>query len=241
MTILSFASENNSTDLELLAAWRSGNVRAARTLYRRHFDAICRFFRNKLSNLEEVADLVGDTFLELLKSRARESWQDERVDSLRYYLLGIARNVLYAHFRCNFGLKRSVMTTEELEQHSLEELAPRSMSSIIGGRQELDVLIKALRRLPLRDQLLLEAKYFEYMADGDLAVLLEIPTSTLPGRLRGARNRLVAEVARLSAARGGDGPGVGDPGAAMDQWIAELRALIIRTNPGSADDNPESQ
>lgn len=234
MTILSAAGENKDpTDIELLAAWRAGNMRAARTLYRRHFDAICRFFRNKLSNLEEVADLVGDTFLELLKSRARGSWQDERVDSLRYYLLGIARNVLYAHFRRNFGLKRSPMTTDELEQHSLEELAPRSMSSIVGGRRELDVLIKGLRRLPLGDQILLEAKYFEYMADSDLAVLLEIPASTLPGRLRGARNRLFAEVTSLSMGKG-DG---GDPGAAMDQWIAELRALIIRTNPGSNDDD----
>lgn len=226
------------SDLELLAAWRSGNTRAARTLYHRHFDAICRFFRNKLSNLEEVADLVGDTYLELLKSRARESWSDAGVGSLRYYLLGIARNVLYGHFRRNFGRKRSELTTEELEQHSLEELAPRSMSSIVGGRRELDVLIKGLRRLPLGDQILLEAKYFEYMPDGDLAVLLEIPVSTLPGRLRGARNRLIAEVARLAGGR--EAGAAGDPGVAMDAWIAELRALIVRTNPGSGHDDSTS-
>lgn len=235
--ILSYTNADTPTDFELLAAWGSGNTRAARTLYHRHFDAICRFFRNKLSNLEEVADLVGDTFLELLKSRASESWRDERVTSLRYYLLGIARNVLYTHFRRRFGLKRSTLTTEELEQYSLEELAPRSMSSIVGGRRELDLLIKALRGLPLGDQILLEAKFFEYMADSDLAVLLEIPASTLPGRLRGARNRLIAAVSRLSGDTGGR-IGPADPGEAMDQWIAELRALIIHTNPGSGDDDP---
>lgn len=237
MPISTCLTDDLRSEMDLLAAWRAGDMRAARNLYNRHFDAMCRFFRNKLSNLEEVADLVGDTFLELLKSRARESWSDARISSLRYYLLGIARNVLYGHFRRNLGLKRSHMNVDELEQCSLDELVPRTMSSIVGGRRELDVLIKALRRLPLRDQILLEAKYFEYMPDSELADLIEVPASTLPGRLRSARNRLLAEVERLSAGPSNDH--TRDPGAAMDLWIAELRALIVRTNPSTHDDDAD--
>lgn len=230
MTIPARLAENYATDLALLAAWRRGDMRAARTLYRRHFDAICRFFRNKLSNLEEVADLVGETFLELLKSRARESWDDERVESLRHYLYGIAKNVLYRQLRQRYGLaQRTVVHDAQLDQRSLDELAPRSLSSIVGGRRELDVLIKALRCLPLQDQILLEAKYFEYFSDAELAKLLDWPLSMVPGRLRGARNRLLAAVEQSRS--GGPHFGRDDPGTAMDAWIAELRALIVRTNP----------
>lgn len=237
MKIPACATDESMTDVSLLSAWRRGDMRAARTLYRRHFDAICRFFRNKLSDLEEVADLVGETFLELLKTRSRDSWDDERVESLRHYLYGIAKNVLYRYFRQNYALRQKMIIQDcELEQRSLDELAPRSMSSIIGGRRELDVLIKALRGLPLQDQILLEAKYFEYFSDAELAGLLGLPQSTVPGRLRGARSRLLAKVEQYRA----EGPQFcpDDPGAAMDVWIAELRVLIVRTNPtpGSDDD-----
>lgn len=228
--ITSLSAEDKSGDAFLLAAWRRGDMRAARTLYRRHFQTVCRFFRNKLSSLDEVADLVGDTFLELLKTRSRPSWEDERVESLRYYLLGIARNVLYGHLRRKLQDGQKVpLSDDELEQRSLADLAPRTMSSIIGGRRELDSLIEALRGLPLGDQILLEAKYFEYLADADLAGMLEIPISTLPGRLRGARTRLIAGVNHLYA--GASSRGCESPALAMDTWIAELRTLIARTNP----------
>lgn len=236
MTIPACVTDNSPADASLLGAWRRGDMRAARTLYRRHFDAVCRFFRNKLSNLEEVADLVGETFLELLKTRSRDSWDDERVESLRHYLYGIAKNVLYRYFRQNYALKQKVIIHDcEIEQRSLDELAPRSLSSIIGGRRELDVLIKALRGLPLQDQILLEAKYFEYFSDAELAGLLGLPQSTVPGRLRGARSRLLAGVEQYRA----EGPQFGpdDPGTAMDVWIAELRALIVCTNPTPGPDD----
>lgn len=229
-----FTTDNSTTDVALLAAWRAGDMCAARSLYRRYFDVVCRFFRNKLSNLEEVADLVGETFLELLKSRARESWSDTRIVCFRFFLLGIARNVLFGHFRRNFGRKLEHLTSDELEQRSLEELAPRSLSSIVGGRRELNVLIRALRRLPLREQILLEAKYFEYLPDSELAQLIEIPISTLPGRLRTARNRLIAEVQRLTTVPPDEHEA--DPGAAMDRWTAELRVLMVRTNPRPHDE-----
>lgn len=229
------STDDSSMDAELLAAWRSGDMRAARSLYRRHFDAICRFFRNKLSNLDDVADLVGDTFLELLKTRSRASWDDRQIESLRFYLLGIARNVLYRHFRRRAKRGHELpLSDRELELRSLDELAPRTMSSIVGGRHELDTLIKALRSLPLGDQILLEAKYFEYLSDAALADLLEIPASTLPGRLRSARSRLLVEVRRHRAEYPRDGDA--DPAMATDTWIAELRAVIIESNPRISDE-----
>lgn len=37
-----------TTDVELLEAWRGGDRRAGEQLFERHFDAVSRFFRNKL-------------------------------------------------------------------------------------------------------------------------------------------------------------------------------------------------
>ena len=41
-------------DLELLAAWRSGDRGAGEDLLRRYFDPVCRFFRSKLGTDVEV-------------------------------------------------------------------------------------------------------------------------------------------------------------------------------------------
>lgn len=217
------------SDEALLAAWSRGDMLAAKALYRRHFDTVCRFFRNKLSNLDEVADLVAETFLELVKINAKSSWNSEHVASFRAWLLGIARNLLYRHFRRNYCPVKNVGDDFDFDRYSMEELAPRTLSSIVGGRRELDILIKALRTLPLKDQILLEAKHFEYLMDSELATLLELPTTSIRGRLRSAKERLSAAVERLAAEQGR--PVSSAPGVDMDDYIAEIRALIGRTNP----------
>ena len=51
------------SDGELLEAWQSGDREAGNHLVDRHFDAITRFFRNKVCGDDDVAELVGQTFL----------------------------------------------------------------------------------------------------------------------------------------------------------------------------------
>jgi len=57
------------TDSELFDAWLRGDARAAAELFERHFDAIARFFRNKV--IEGHEDLVQQTFAACLESRDR--------------------------------------------------------------------------------------------------------------------------------------------------------------------------
>lgn len=215
-------SEDPSDDT-LLAAWSRGDESAFKALYHRHFVSVCKFFSTKVSYHEEVKDLVGDTFTELIASRARIAEHTTTITSFRGYLLGIAKHVLYRHLRRNYRLKRRGTTQAiDLSYHSFEDLRPRSLSSIVTGRRELDILIQSLRSLPMEDQVLLEGKYFEYLQDDELAALLEIPPTTLRGRLRRASARLVEEAERRCADRGL--PRSTAPGADMDAYIAELRA-----------------
>jgi len=50
-------------DGELLSAWQAGDAAAGEAFVDRHFDAITRFFRNKVCSEDDVAELVGQTFL----------------------------------------------------------------------------------------------------------------------------------------------------------------------------------
>ena len=56
----------SQTDLELFDAWTSGDTEAAGELFERHYEAVDRFFRNKL--LDGYDDLVQQTFAACLEA-----------------------------------------------------------------------------------------------------------------------------------------------------------------------------
>lgn len=218
----------------LLAAWNAGDRQAGEELCRVHLDVLYRFFCNKVTRLEEVSDLIGDTFLALLESRRRPGASLASVTSFRSYLLGIARHVLLGHLRAYYTQKRGAGdSTAELEETSLADLSARSMSSLVTVRRECCALLQGLRRLSLGDQMLIEAKYFEYLTDAEIATALQIPATSLRRRQMTAMERLHAAVKDSSDAPAyGDGEGLA---AEVVAWFAEIRSQIAATReqPGS--------
>ena len=81
------------TDLELLEAWRGGDRQAGEALFERHFDAIARFFRNKVDH--GIDDLIQRTFLACVESK--DQFRGEA--SFRTFLFAVAHNVLGKHYR----------------------------------------------------------------------------------------------------------------------------------------------
>ncbi len=159
------------SDAELLEVWRGGDAPAGEALLGRHFDAIYRFFSHKTG--EDVSDLVQRTFLGLVE--ARERFRAEA--SVRTYLFAIARNVLKKHFEDR--RKESV----NFELSTLEDLAP-SPSSLVRHRRTEALLVSALRKIPLDQQIALELHYWEGLSGSEVSTVLDIPEATVRSRLR---------------------------------------------------------
>lgn len=201
---------------------------AATRLYRRHFDAIFRFFRNKTADHNDAAELTSETFARLFHKR--DSYAEihtfrDGTPNLRPYLFGIAKFVLFGYIR-----RKTRSETLDLSTQALVDLVPRSPSSIVFACRNLYALSRALRTLPAHDQLLLEAKYFEEMSERELAALLEIPATTVPGRLRGAHTRLKEAVHAQRSAR----PAIQSP-YDIDELINLLRSELLK---GAAKTDP---
>jgi len=90
---------------ELLQAWQGGDREAGNQLVDRHFDAITRFFRNKVCSDDDVAELVGQTFLGCTTGKDRFRGDA----SVRQYLYAIALAPAQRRTRCApawaFGFK----------------------------------------------------------------------------------------------------------------------------------------
>lgn len=177
----------NDEDLVLLEAWRGGDQKAGNQLFNRHFDAICRFFANKVSS--DVDDLIQRTFMACVESK--DGFRGEA--SFRGYLFGVARNILRRHYRD----KRYKGERFDALEVSVHDMGP-GPSMLVAERREQQLLLQALRQLPLDHQITLELYYWESMSGSELAAVLGIPEGTVRGRIRRAKQLLEESLAELS-------------------------------------------
>jgi RNA polymerase sigma factor (sigma-70 family) len=203
------------TDASLLDAWRGGDRGAGEQLFERHVAGITRFFRNKVSS--GIEDLVQDTFLALVEGRERV--RDST--SIRSYLFAIAHNVLRAHLR-GLGRERAI----DDGTTSIADILP-NMSSVVGQHREQQLLLMALRRLPLSDQIILELSFWEGLSATEIAEIIGTTGSAVRGRLLRGREKLAEELGRLATSPSllqstMDG---------FDRWVGDIRGKLSNASP----------
>jgi RNA polymerase sigma factor (sigma-70 family) len=198
-------------DADLVARWRGGDAAAGQDLFARHFDSLYRFFLNKAE--DAVDDLIQATFLAVVASR-----DEFRGDaSFRSYLFAIARHELYAHYR-----KRARRNAEDdIGELSVEDLGTRP-SGVLARHREQQLLLRALRSLPLDLQVALELHYWEELSGSEMAVALGVPEGTARSRLRRALERLEEALKQLAD----DPETLASSLGNLDRWAASLRTSL---------------
>jgi RNA polymerase sigma factor (sigma-70 family) len=200
-------------DRSLLDAWAAGDRDAGEALFARHFEAVVRFFQNKLSRDHD--DLIQQTFLGCLEARGRFRGDG----SVRAFLFGVAHNVLGKHLR---GRYREP-TELDFAHVSFAELGD-TPSLVIAADQKQLAMLTALRRIPIDHQVALELHYWEGMTAAELAEVLGLPVGTAKTRLRRAKQLLAAELADLEAGVTGAEP----TATRLDTWAAGIRRQVER-------------
>jgi RNA polymerase sigma-70 factor (ECF subfamily) len=211
------------TDLELFDAWTRGAKPAAAELFERHFEAVERFFRNKVTEAHD--DLVQQTFEACIKSRDRF----RKDSSFRTYLFAIAHNVLCSHFR-----SRRRESHLEFTEVSACDLAP-GPSTLFRARREQQLLLEGLRQIPLDYQIILELYYWEGLAGSAIAEIVEMPENTVRSRLRAGRKLLKAKLGELAHDVDELRSMLGD----LEQWARSIHGHIepaIDTTQDTPDD-----
>ncbi len=198
-------------DDDLLAAWRSGDEDAGVELFERYYDGVSRFFKSKA--WDASADLIQRTFLACLETRDRM----RKGTSFRSYLFGIARNILFEHYR---GKRRDGRLLDFAER-SLEDLGA-TPTTALAQAQESRLLLQALRQIPLEHQMILELYYWEEMTAGEIAGVLEVPEGTARTRIRRAKQLLEAEL----KARAESPQLLASTVSDLDSWASHLRAAL---------------
>jgi RNA polymerase sigma factor (sigma-70 family) len=166
-------------DHELLMAWRTGDRRAGAALFDRHFASIRRFFINKACTESEVEELVQRSFVAALESAGRFRGDA----SVRTWLISIARNIQREWIR---EVMREAVDLVEPDAMCSERLGP-GISTGLDLQREQQILLTALRRLPIEQQTLLELFYWEELRASELVEVFGVPEGTIRTRLRKAK------------------------------------------------------
>ncbi len=177
--------DGGSDDWELLERWQEGDRGAGNELARRYFGMLARFFHNKVANHDDAIELVSETLL--ICSRSKERIKKH---SVRSYIFAIALNQLRAYYRKQKKRKRELSDFSEVCAAELSPSAP----SLIGRKREQQILVQALRKIPLEHQIALELKLFEGLKGAEIAELLGIPRGTVQSRLRLGKQRLLKTI-----------------------------------------------
>lgn len=174
------------SDEALLEAWRGGDKEAGTALFRAYFVQCRRFFVNKVPETD-VDDLLQKTFTAMVEGRDRFRGDG----AFRSYLFAIARRVLMRHLRdyARRGSKHEI----DFGVSSLMDIAV-TPGTAIGLARDQEAVRIALQRIPVHFQTILELSYWEGIATGELAEILEIEPTTVRTRLFRARKALLAEL-----------------------------------------------
>lgn len=176
------ASSDPPADRDLLVRLGEGDRRAGDQLQRRMEPCLRKFFASKAVAVDSE-DLVQQVWVALGETLRRTPNADPQI-SVRAYILGIARHVLFGWIRNKYRAERT-----DPVHSSIAQLDP-SLSQLVGNKLAVERMIRALQQLPLETQVLLEFRYTHEMTVPEIAALHGIPEGTVKSRLARARTEL---------------------------------------------------
>ena len=201
----------SSEDLELLARWREGDDAAGEALIRSHYNPVFAQIRVQVNgDADLAAELTQAVFEVLLHKR------DEIVENVGAYVRGIARRKLIEHFRGERG------ASDDDEQVSQIPDTRDGISTLLGRREDVALLARALRLLPDDDQCLLLWHYADGLTQRAIGERLGLGKQQVNGRIDRARDKLRRRLEELAES----GEQLASVTEGFDTWVRSLRQRL---------------
>lgn len=209
-------------DLDLLEAWRGDDEKAGNRLLRRYFQPLRRFFVNKV-HVDDVEDVIQQTMLGCV--RGTERFRGDA--TFKTYLFNIARKTLAYHLRTRRN-KEGRTDALDLEAISARELVP-GPSSIVAKTRRHQLMLEALRAIPLDDQIVLELYYWEGMTASEIGQSYDMGEPAIRGRLRHAKQAFERALGELC--NGEDEFSSTLSAFEARSWVEEIRERLHELRP----------
>ena len=170
------------TDLELVAAFKAGDLDAFERLYQRHATPLLTILLHILGDRHAAEDELQETFVSFALNAA--CW--DSASNLRAYLIAVARNRA-------LNRRRTQMRTTNLNRR-YEFLTrmrePEAGISSVEAAERLERLNDGLSRLPEAEREVILLHTQAELGFREIAEILDTPQGTVATRYRAALGRL---------------------------------------------------
>jgi RNA polymerase sigma-70 factor (sigma-E family) len=150
------------------------------TLYRAHLEPLLRFAWLLCGDRHQAEDVVAEAF-----ARVFPQWRRGKVAEPYAYLRRAVINEVTSRGR------RRVLEVREERRRSGSGRVARRFDELVAER---DVVVQALRRLPLRQRAVLVLRFYDDLSEGDVAELLGLSVGTVKSHTARGLERLRAEL-----------------------------------------------
>lgn len=166
-------------DEALMTAYRGGDTRALRELFRRHAPRLTRLMALQLGSHSDAQDVVQATFLNL--HRARNDFREG--SRLRPWLYTIAYNLMRDHHR--YRARRPEDLTEPSLQHEIPGTTPSPDAALLD-----EPVRRALAKLPEAQREVILLHWFEGLSFAEIAEIAGAGRSAVKVRAHRGYKRL---------------------------------------------------
>jgi RNA polymerase sigma-70 factor, ECF subfamily len=177
------ATLKRSSDEDVLAALREGQISALDVLYDRYAKQVYSLAYKILASAEEAEDITQEVFLVLLQ---KNTYQSNR-GALKAFLITLARSRAIDKLRHQGTRHRFLQRWKRLSAADQETSPP--LEDVSMNEQSL-LLQQALSGLSDSEREILEIAYYEGMSQAAIAKRLNLPLGTVKSRSRQALNKL---------------------------------------------------
>jgi RNA polymerase sigma-70 factor (ECF subfamily) len=177
----------------------------AETVIAAHADDLLRYFRRRVDQPEDAADLLGRTLLALWENVKKVPAADE---AARMWCFGIARNMLREHYQ---STTKRTSITNALRDHLAGSASQNdSADTVLDSDLQARSIRQAVRRLDERSRELIILIHWDGFSIAQAARLLAMNASTARTRYGRALQRLRDELGGLSFANDTGKTALGD-------------------------------
>lgn len=188
--------KNNTSDIELIKAYRLGDEKTLEILINKYKKDIFRFIYSKVKDKEVSNDILQDTFIKVIVALNKEGYNED--GKFLSWVFRIANNLIIDYFRMakrrNLFLKINAFSN--LEKNLINEL---DIDELINFENKYSLIRDLIQeKLVFEQRQVLALRFGEKMSFKEIALIQGTNINTALGRFRYAINNLRKEMEKLS-------------------------------------------
>lgn len=148
-------------------------------IYRKEVDAVFRFTLLRVSDREEVLDIVQDTFVKFWTAFRGE----KEIRHYRSFIFTIARNKIIDWYRKKKPISLDAITEAEEENNGHWEVEDEQSFEGMKISAEAAVILKALNKLSSQYKEVVHLRFVEDMSPSEIAEILELTPNAVSIRI----------------------------------------------------------